>query len=191
MKNANVKTVTNKAVASTIPEFDSGALALIKAHELFDKASAKLTDTVDCVMNGYIDQCHKAGVGKTEAEVTRLGKTIRDSQAVLDIVALGAMEKKTFTEYAQSAMRAFYWGIPFEQGLKNKAEYILPWSKATPKDETTDNKKAGPSTETTLAAAHQTMAKALSQYRTMLQRDFVAELLDVIQARFPDFDETK
>ena len=189
MTKQTVKTVTNKAPAIVaLPEFDSSAKTIIKAHETLDNASAKTRDVVNFTMQSYIDKCASAGLSKTEADVNRLGKMIRESQTVLDIVALGAMEKKTFTEYAQSAMRAFFHGVPFSASLKNDKTMGLPWGGA--KGESKAAPKAGKVTKTTLDEAHKTMAKALAQYRTMLQRDFVADLLDVIQTRFPDFDET-
>jgi hypothetical protein len=179
MSKAIVKTVS-------IPSFTNAAKTLGKAYESFDAASAKLSATVCATFAQYLDACTLAGVGKTEKEINAIGKAIRENEIVAGFVASGAFERKTFTEYAQSAMRAYYHGVEFAPGLKNDKGMALPWGGAK-SDKVT---KAGPSTKTTIEAAHKTMAKALEQYRTMLQRDLVADLLDVIQARFPDFDET-
>jgi hypothetical protein len=170
------------------PAFDAYAKTIIKGYESFDNATAKLSATVHSTMQAYIDVCAKAGLSRDKAGCSALGKAIRECDTVQAIVATGAMEKKTFTEYAQSAMRAFFHGVPFEASLKNNKEMGLPWGNAKPASATP---KAGPVENTTIEAAHKTMAKALHQYRAMLQRDFVAELLDVIQAHYPEFDETK
>jgi hypothetical protein len=182
MKKQTVKTAS---VVVTLPEFDSSANAIGKAYEAFDKASAKLTDTVDFVMNGYIDQCNKAGLGKAQADVTRLGKMIRESQTVLDIVASGAMEKKTFTEYAQSAMRAFFHGVPFSASLKNDKDMGLPWGGAKG-----DKQNAsGVVISTTREALDKTLCKALEQARALGLTEFAADMLDLCIDRLDNFKE--
>jgi hypothetical protein len=182
MKNANVK--TEKTIVA-LPEFDSSANAIGKAFEAFDKASAKLTDTVDFVMNGYIDQCNKAGLGKAQADVTRLGKMIRESQTVLDIVASGAMEKKTFTEYAQSAMRAFFHGVPFSASLKNDKDMGLPWGGAKGDKQSA----SGVVISTTREALDKTLCKALEQARALGLTEFAADMLDLCIDRLDNFKE--
>ena len=187
MKNTNVKTATAtaKAIIVALPEFDSSATAIGKAYEAFDKASAKLTDTIDFVMNSYIDQCNKAGLGKTKADVDRLGKAIRDSQAVLDIVASGAMIRKTFTEYAQSAMRAFFHGVPFEAQLKGNPNMGLPWGGAKG-----DKQNAsGVVISTTREALDKTLCKALEQARALGLLNFAAELVDLAAESLDGFKE--
>ena len=179
MTNATVKTVS-------VPSFTNAAKALGKAYESFDSATAKLSATVCATFTQYLDACTLAGVGKTEKEINAIGKAIRENETVAAFVASGAFEKKTFTEYAQSAMRAYYHGVEFAPGLKNDKAMGLPWGGAKSAKVT----KAGPVQNTTLESAHKTMAKALEQYRLVFQRDLAADLLDVIQARFPDFDET-
>lgn len=187
MKKQTVKTVKTATAIVALPEFDSSAKAIIKAHEALDNASAKTRDVVNYTMQSYIDKCATAGLGKTEADVNRLGKMIRESQAVLDIVALGAMEKKTFTEYAQSAMRAFYHGVPFSASLKNDKNMGLPWGGAKGGDKKTT--KAGPSTETTRAALDKTLSKALGQARALGLNEFAAEVLDLCLDRLDGFKE--
>ena len=181
MTKANVKTATIVA----LPEFDSSASAICKAYEAFDKASAKLSDTVDFVMNGYIDQCNKAGLGKEQADVTRLGKMIRESQTVLDIVASGAMERKTFTEYAQSAMRAFFHGVPFSASLKNDANMGLPWGGAKGEKKSASGKVI----TTNRAELDKTLCKALEQARALGLTEFAAEMLDLCIDRLDSFKE--
>jgi hypothetical protein len=182
MKKANVKTAS---VIVALPEFDSSAKTIIKAYEAFDKASVSLTDTVNYTMQAYIDQCNKAGLGKAQADVTRLGKTIRESQAVLDIVASGAMEKKTFTEYAQSAMRAFFHGVPFSASLKNDTDMGLPWGGAKGDKQSA----SGVVISTTREALDKTLCKALEQARALGLTEFAADMLDLCIDRLDNFKE--
>jgi hypothetical protein len=181
------QTVKTASIIVTLPEFDTHAKTINKAHETLDNASAKTRDVVNFTMQAYIDQCNKAGLSKTEADVTRLGKTIRESQAVLDIVASGTMEKKTFTEYAQSAMRAFFHGVPFNAALKNDKSMGLPWGGAKGGDKKPS--KAGPSTETTRAALDKTLSKALEQARALGLTEFAADMLDLCIDRLDSFKE--
>jgi hypothetical protein len=188
MTKQTVKTVTDKAPAIVaLPEFDSSAKTIIKAHEPLDNASAKTRDVVNYTMQSYIDKCTTAGLTKTEADVNRLGKMIRDSQTVLDIVAVGAMEKKTFTEYAQSAMRAFFHGVPFSASLKNDKNMGLPWGGAKGGDKKPS--KSGPSTQTTREALDKTLIKALEQARGLGLTEFAAEILDLCIDRLDGFKE--
>ena len=185
MKNTNVKTASTKPVIVALPEFDSSATTIIKAYEKFDKASEALDTTVNATMQAYIDQCNKAGLGKDKADVDRLGKMIRDSQVVLDIVALGAMPRKTFTEYAQSAMRAFFHGVPFYASLKNDKNMGLPWGGAKG-----DKKNAsGTVVSTTREALDKTLCKALEQARLLGLTEFAAEMLDLCIDRLDSFKE--
>ena len=182
MKKANVKTAS---VVVALPEFDSSATTIIKAYEKFDKASEALDTTVNATMQAYIDQCNKAGLGKDKADVDRLGKMIRDSQVVLDIVALGAMPRKTFTEYAQSAMRAFFHGVPFYASLKGNPDMGLPWGGAKG-----DKQNAsGVVISTTREALDKTLCKALEQARLLGLTEFAADMLDLCIDRLDSFKE--
>lgn len=166
--------------------FDTSARAIAQAYKGFDKASAKLTQTVTTTFQGFVDQWFITN-GKEPASVKAMGKAIRESQVVLDLVATGAMEKKTFTEYAQSAMRALHWGVPFSADLKNKPEYALPGGKAS----TSASAKAGKVEKTDLAAAAKTFQKALAQLRTLHQDGLASDVLDVLQAEWSWFSETE
>jgi hypothetical protein len=182
MKKANVKTAS---VVVALPEFDSSATTIIKAYEKFDKASEALDTTVNATMQAYIDQCNKAGLGKDKADVDRLGKMIRDSQVVLDIVALGAMPRKTFTEYAQSAMRAFFHGVPFYASLKNDKDMGLPWGGAKGDKQSA----SGVVISTTREALDKTLCKALEQARALGLLNFAAELVDLAAESLDGFAE--
>ena len=171
--------------AVVAPSFDAYAPNLVKAYEAFDKASTKLSTTVDVTISQYLDACTVAGVGKTEKEIKSIGAAIRNSQIVLDMVALGAFEKKTFTEYANSAMRAYFYGVPFEQGLKNNPEFILPWSGA----KSDKSKTNGKVTTTTRAELDKTISKALEQARALGLLNFAAELVDLATESLDGFAE--
>jgi hypothetical protein len=133
-------TKSTKTQAVKAPSFDAYAKPIIRGYESFDKAASKLRDVVQSTMQAYIDTCAKAGIERDQKGCTALGKAIRECETVANIVASGAMEKKTFTEYAQAAMRAHFHAVPFEASLKNNPDFALPWGKAKESKPTT---KAG------------------------------------------------
>ena len=165
--------------------FDKTAVAVLRTIDGADQAYAKATAKVGMLMQQYVDAWFIAN-GRESASVKAMGKAIRESQAVIDLVAKGACERKTFTEYAQSAMRALHWNVPFEAGLKNKPEFALPGGKAKP----SDVGKAGPVTSTTRESADKTLSKALAQYRALGLTLFAADLLDVALDSLDGFKET-
>jgi hypothetical protein len=178
MTNATVKTVS-------VPSFTNAAKALGKAYESFDSATAKLSATVCATFTQYLDACTLAGVGKTEKEINAIGKAIRENETVAAFVASGAFEKKTFTEYAQSAMRAYYHGVEFAPGLKNDKAMGLPWGGAK-----SDKAKAtGKVTTTTRAELDKTISKALEQARALGLLNFAAELVDLATESLDGFSE--
>jgi len=165
--------------------FDKSAKSIVSAYATMDKAVSKTRDTIQIAMQGFCDTWLTTN-GKTIESCKALGKTIRESETVIKVVASGAIDKKTFTEYAQSAMRAVFHGVAWEAGLKNNPDYALPGGKvSTPVAE-----KAGKVSTTTLDAAHKTLQKALSQYRLLNQSMLVASMLDSIQEFYPDFRES-
>ena len=143
--------------------FDSNARNIGKAFAGFDKAHGKLTAAVAREMQAYIDQWFITN-GKGEQSVKAMGAAIRDSQVVIDLVATGAMEKKTFTEYAQGAMRALHYGVPFAADLKNNPDMALPWGKAKTSGTAAKNGKVS---TTTRAELDKTLTKALAMARTL------------------------
>ena len=166
--------------------FDSSARNIGKAFAGFDKAQGKLTATVAREMQAYIDQWFISN-GKGEASVKAMGKAIRDSQVVVDLVATGAMEKKTFTEYAQGAMRALHWGVPFAADLKNNPDMALPWGKAGKGGATSPSGKV---TSTSRADLDKTISKALAQARALGLTEFAADVLDLALDSLDGFKET-
>ena len=166
--------------------FNDRARAIGKAFAGFDRAHGKLTATVAREMQAYIDQWFITN-GKSEQSVKAMGQAIRDSQVVVDLVATGAMEKKTFTEYAQGAMRALHYGVPFAADLKNNPDMALPWGKAGKGGATA---KSGKVSTTTRADADKTLSKALAQYRALGLTEFAASILDLALDSLDGFKET-
>ena len=181
MTNTNVKT----AIASAIPSFTPYAKPIGKVYEAFDVVAAKVSATVCATFTQYLDACTLAGVGKTEKEINAIGKAIRENEAVADFVASGLFEKKTFTEYAQSAMRAYYHGVEFAPGLKNDKAMGLPWGGAKSGKAT----KAGKSVTTNRAELDKTIRKALEQARAIGLVNFAAELVDLAAESLDGFSE--
>jgi hypothetical protein len=165
--------------------FDKTALTIVKTLDKADQAYARATGEIQKTMQQFVDKWFTYN-GREKSSVVAMGKAIRESQAVAELVAQGAVEKKTFTEYAQSAMRALHWNVAFEASLKNNPEKSLPWGKG----KTSDVGKAGPVTSITRDAADKTLSKALAQYRALGLTVFAAELLDIALESLDKFKET-
>jgi hypothetical protein len=165
--------------------FDNAALAIVRTMDKADKAYVKATAEVARIMQQFIDQWFITN-GKAEASVKAMGKAIRESQTVVDLAAQGACEKKTFTEYAQGAMRALHYGVPFSADLKNNPEMGLPWGKAGK----TSTAKAGKVTSTSRTDLDKTLSKALAQARALGLTDFAADVLDLCLDSLDGFKET-
>ena len=165
--------------------FDKTAVSILRTIDSADQVYAKATAKVSMLMQQYVDAWFVSN-GREPSSVKAMGKAIRESQAVIDLVAKGACERKTFTEYAQSAMRALHWNVPFEASLKNKPEFALPGGKGKPSSVGT----AGPVTSITREAADKTLSKALAQYRALGLTEFAADLLDTALDCLEGFKET-
>jgi len=174
-------------VQNTTPlSFDKFATEIVKGYKTFDKAQSKLSTTVCITMQQFVD--HVAVTrGRDKAACEAMRKAIGDSQVVIDTVAAGIMEKKTFTEYAQSAMRALHFNVPFAPSLKNDKEKSLPWGKG---GQAQGAPKAGKVISTTRADLDKTISKALAQARAMGLTDFAADVLDIALERLDGFKET-
>ena len=168
----------------TLPSFDSHAKTIIGGWKSFDKAQDKLSSVVCTTMQRFVDTW-LVQVGKDEKAVKAMGKAIRESQAVIDAVATGQMEKRTFTEYAQSAMRALHYGVEFTPSLKNDETKILPFSKkATP-----STAKAGKVSSTTREELDKTISKAIAQARILGLSEFSASMVDLAIESLDGFKE--
>ena len=164
--------------------FDTRAAIVLGALERADMVASETADIIRATYQAYLDDC--AGMPKDEPTTKALGKALREAQPFIDAVAVGALERKTVTEYAQSAMRAFYWGMPFEQGLKNDADLALPWGGAKGGAK---GKKSGGVQSTTRAALDETLCKALAQARLLGLTEFAANILDLCIESLDGFEE--
>jgi hypothetical protein len=175
------------SVQNTITvSFDNFARDIVKGYKAFDKAQGKLSTTVDTTMQRFVDHV-AVTIGRDEKACKALQKAVGDSQVVIDTVAAGIMEKKTFTEYAQSAARALHFNVPYAAALKNDDTKKLPWSK---KPATTATAKAGKVTSTTRDELDKTLSKALAQARVLGLTEFAADVLDLALDRLEGFKET-
>jgi hypothetical protein len=175
------------AKATIVPvSFDKSALVIGKAQGKVDKVSALAASEIQKTMQQFVDKWFTYN-GREKSSVVAMGKTIRESAVVADLVASGVFEKKTFTEYAQSAMRALHWNVAFEASLKNNPEKALPWGKTSA---SAAGVASGPVTSTTRESADKTLSKALAQYRALGLTVFAAELLDLAIESLDGFKET-
>lgn len=180
------KVSKSAVLATAMPSFDDAATRIVAAFEAFDDATASLTGAVEVVMQQYVDKASLTVATRDRAACDALGKAIRDCQVVTDVCdGMGAMSRKTFTEYAQSAMRAFHYNVPWSAGLKNNPEYALPWGKG----KATKPTKAGTVTTTTDAEAFKTARKLIAQWRTLKRDLAVGLLIDACCEIDPDFTE--
>ena len=178
--------------ASTKPtiqavSFDDRARAIGKGFKQFDNAYDKLTGVINREFQQFVDAWVIAGNDRGEASCNALGKAIRESQVVIDLDAIGAVAKKTFTEYAQSAMRALHYNVPFSADLKNDASKKLPWGKA---GKASGKAKNGSVSTTTRADLDKTLSKALAMARMLGLTEFAADLVDLCIDSLDDFKET-
>lgn len=167
-----------------LPSFDATAKTILKGWKHFDRAQDKLSTLVCASMQHFVDTW-LVQVGKDEKSVKALGKAIRESQAVIDACATGQMEKKTFTEYAQSAMRALHYGVEFSPSLKNDETKKLPFSKKS----TPATAKAGKVTSTTREDLDKTLSKAIAQARMLGLTEFSASIVDLAIDALEGFKE--
>jgi hypothetical protein len=179
------QTVTATATTSAIPSFDNYARAILKSAIATDKIQAKHSEIVNTSFQKHVD-AFAINIGRDKKACNMLRESIVNSQVVIDSVAQGLMEEKTFTEYAQSAMRALHFNLGFTPTLKNNKDYKLPWSKKVSTDTT---KKAGKVETTDMPAFFATMKKAISQARLLNQALTVGLLLDICIELDPEFKE--
>lgn len=178
------------ATVKTVPSFSNAAKSIGGAFKAFENAGAKLSAQVCAAMQAYLDAVLVAGVGRDQKDVESIGKAIRENEIVATYVALGAFERKTFTEYAQSAMRAHFHGVPFAPNLKNDPAMALPWGAVKGKGKS-DNGKAGKVESTDRAALDATLSKAIKQARLLGLLEFAAELVDLCADSLDDFKESE
>jgi hypothetical protein len=184
---SSVETLKAALAKCTLIPFNAYGKQVLKATEALDKVAVKSKDAIAMTLQQFVDANAQAN-GRSEASCKALQKAIAESEVVNNSVALGQMERKTWTEYAQSAARALYWNVPFEQGLKNDSEKALPWSKKSKTDSTT---KAGAVQSTSREALDATLSKAIQQARLLGLTEFSATLLDHCLDSLEGFKETE
>lgn len=170
-----------------VASFDTRAAIVLGAIERMDATASECADIIRVAYQAFIDEAG-AGLPKDEAHTKALGKAMREAQPFLDAVAIGALERKTVTEYAQSAMRAFFYGMPFEQSLKNNPDMALPWGGAKGGDKAG---KAGKVQSTSREDLDATLCKALAQARMLGLTEFAANILDLCIESLDGFEEPK
>lgn len=169
------------------PSFNNAATAIIKALSAADNAAAKYSVALATTMQQYLDGCAVLGMVRDNAAVKAIGNEIRTCQAMLDAVATGMLEKKTVTEYAQSAMRAYFHNVAFSQGLKNDPDYQIPSANGDVKVKASS--KAGSTKKTNRAELDKTIVKMLEQARLLGLNEFAADMLDVCLDSLDGFKE--
>lgn len=176
---------SNKPAAKVAPDFNGSAVAILKATKAFDLAGSKWSQAVATTMQQYIDAC-AVTIGRDEAACKAAQKAIRESQVVIDAVASGVVEQKTFTEYAQGAARALHYSVEWSPTLKNDPNMALPWSK---KAAAAAAAKAGAVVSTSREDLDATLVKALQQARALGLTGFAADMLDLAIGALDGFKE--
>lgn len=174
---------TDKIVA---PSFNAAGAKIARAYKAFDKASTALENDLTEAFRLFVDQCHVAGMPKTQESCAAIRKAIalacdEGTGLLASAVATGWIERKTIIEYGSGAQRAFYHGIDWYPTLKNETaeNLILPWGKtkkATKDGVATETKKAGAVSTTSVEELSKTILKAIEQARLLQMRDFANEL---------------
>ena len=186
---------STKAINSIIPSFDSGAKAIVAAQTAHDRIAVKSSDAIVKAIQKHIDACATAGVPRSLAGVNAIGRSIRECQIFIDAVATGFFERKTITEYAQGAMRAYFHNVAFTATLKNDPAYKIPAEDGSVKGGSGKggSGKGGSGkggSMTTVADFHATLISALQQARTLGLIEQAADMLDFCLESFDGFSET-
>jgi hypothetical protein len=175
--------MSNVTIKSVVPAFDANATAIITAQRQADKVNVKAGAAIVQAMQQHLDACAVANVPRDLAGVNAIGKGIRECQAFLDAVAVGTFEKKTITEYAQGAMRAYFHNVEFTASLKNDPDFKIPAKDGSVK-------AGGSVTTTSREALFKTLNKVLFQCRTLGDHEAACAIMDTAQEYFADFQET-
>lgn len=173
--------------------FESHASKIIKARIAADKAESKFGDIVNASINAFIDSVRAAGIKADEASCKALAVELSGCQIVVDAIASGLFEAKTFAEYARGAERAFFHGVPWSASLKNNPDMGLPWSKprgpkgkakptaAKPETEAEDAPDMGTASAEDIRKFVQGYAKTLEAYLNKHMKNADLATRDVVQ----------
>ena len=173
----------------SIPSFNKSAQGVITATAKFDKASIAFSDAIAQTMQQYLDQCTVVGVARTKVGCDAIGFAIRENETMVKAwFHDGTLIRKSVTEYAQSAMRAYFHNVPFTQGLKNDPEFKIPNANGDTKGGTKGT-STGKIQNTNRAELDKTIQKMLSQARLLGLNEFAATMLDVCIESLDGFKE--
>lgn len=167
--------------------FNAFGLTIVKATGTADKAQGKARDIVAQAFAQYLDSCTVAGIARDEVGVKSIGEEVRTCQVFIDAVAIGTLEKNTVTNYAQSAMRAYFHDVAWYASAflsEDKGGLpALPWGKGAVKK----GAKVGTVTKTDNKALLDTIRKAIDQAVLLNQLEIKSILIDAACVIDPDF----
>ena len=168
--------------------FNAFGLTIVKATGTADKAQGKARDIVAQAFTQYLDSCTVAGIARDEDGVKSIGEEVRTCQVFLDAVAIGTLEKNTVTNYAQSAMRAYFHDVAWYASAFVSEEKgglpALPWGKGA-KGKT--GAKVGAVERTTDKALLDTIRKAIEQSMILNRLEMKGVLIDLACEVDPEF----
>jgi hypothetical protein len=171
--------------------FNAFGSTIINATTAADKAAGKARDIVAQAFAQYMDACTVAGVTRDEEGVKSIGDEVRTCQVFIDAVAVGLIEKNTVTNYAQSAMRAYFHDVAWYASAFLSEEKgglpALPWSKGAVKGGKARVTKAGTVERTNDKALLDTIRKAIEQAVILNQLEIKSILIDAACVIDPDF----
>jgi hypothetical protein len=168
--------------------FNAFGSTIITATTAADKAAGKARDIVAQAFAQYMDACTVAGVTRDEEGVKSIGEEVRTCQVFIDAVAVGLIEKNTVTNYAQSAMRAYYHDVAWYASAFLSEEKgglpALPWSKGAAKG---GKARVGKVSTTDNKALLDTIRKAIEQAVLLNQLEIKSILIDAACVIDPAF----
>jgi hypothetical protein len=163
--------------AAILKSFEGEATAIAKARVAQDTAIQKM-------MDAFIIACDTDKPTFMKGNAATNAARFQVKQVFDALAEKGFVSKSTAASYQSAFWIAFEQGIPFQRDLNNKKE--------TPENVGggAEKPRSGPVEKTDIPALHKTLSKALAQARLINQRDFAADLVDLITDTWPDFKET-
>lgn len=162
-------------VKSVVSAFAKASKIELTAKETRNQAGQKMVDdlTVACDM----------------ADKAKFFDKVKARAACIEVFTKAGLSESAVKNYPMSVKLAFVHGIAFEASLFTKQGKAAAGI-ATPSAGTADNGKSGKVSTTTKAALFKTLSKALAQARILENVEFAADLIDLVQDAYPDFEET-
>jgi hypothetical protein len=126
---------TAKPTKLDAPSFTASGAAIVRQMRAADKAGNVIAKLIDA----YIDSARAAGLPRNQQGVESLQKAIKECPPLLAYVAEVKEEhgadslkydtaRKAPSQYAGSAARAFFFGVPYKARLAMDKAFYLPWS---------------------------------------------------------------